>query len=68
MRDQQEAPTDDFEIADPIAPNDDPDGAPGSSSGDEWEEENTDDPAESETSKGDPADPDNGEEPFSSAS
>lgn len=51
MRDQQEAPTDDFEIADPIAPNDDLDGTPG----DAWEE-NTDDPA----------DPDNGEEPFSS--
>ena len=57
MRDQQEAPTDDFEIADPIAPNDHPDGTPGDASGDAWEE-NTDDPAH----------PDNGEEPFSSAS
>ncbi len=57
MRDRQEAPTDDFEIADPIAPNDHPDGTPGDSSGDAWED-NTDDPAE----------PANGDEPFSSAS
>jgi hypothetical protein len=54
MSDREEAPTDDFEIADPVEPDD----TPGGASPEAWEEQNTDDPVEDETS----------EEPFSSAS
>ncbi len=68
MRDQHEAPTDDFEIADPIEPSDYPDDTPGDAPPEVWEEENTDDPVEDEVAEEGLADLKDGEEPLSSAS
>ena len=60
MRDHNDAPMDDFEIADPRG-NDE-------TSPEGWEEENVDDPVVGDTADEGAAEPEEGEEPFTSAS
>lgn len=59
MSNPDDAPMDDFEIADPLEDNE--------TSPEGWEEENVDDPVVGDTEDGGAAEPEEGEEPFTSA-
>ncbi len=61
MRDHDDVPMDDFEIADPVPPEDE-------ASPEAWEEESTDDPGAGATPGNDGTDTEESEKPFTSAS